>query len=1589
MVATRSTFLTVLLAVAATGIASRAAETLPTVSFVDSAVSRDDTSLAPVTAIGVRGGERAAEATVRVVILIDTSASQTGPYRRAQLDAIAGLLDAARPDDRFTIAAVDVDCAPLVDGFHPAQADAIRQARVALTSRTPLGSTDFTRVIEAAADLFDESAAARRVVYVGDGPGLAAVDPVEFAGALAILRSKRVSFSSIGIGPQVNWPCLAAASNATGGALLVPDTADAAKAIGGRAAGRLIQHVAWPAETLITAALPDAPLRMLPGWLPPLRSDRDSIVLVYGPLRAGRMEIVFAQGEAEDGRRSAVLDIPPAEPREENAYLIELARNAWESGGVFLPVLGREGLDLAREAIRGEAATLAALSQQARAVGATASAVRLAEASLRRDPDNQDAVIIREAALAQAGPVDAAIEPDAGILPAPGVRLPTEDGAELEAIAARRRIAAQQLERDIGVRIRDARQLLVSDPDAARDQFKAMQEEVRLSTDLDEATRSRLERQLESRIRESIIRSREKVDRDLANERRAAIGRERMRLNTELQRREDRFVQLTERYNALVEEGIRVAYAQPEYYPEMVGAEAVIGAETPTRVFIEAERGVGEEMAMEAPPLWANHPMPMTARVVARTAPLVARILHYDSQNQRTRRDQERGFMDALHETDVAAIPFPTEPPIVYPTAERWRQITKMREKYKSVDLASPSENEKKIYDALDRPVSQALDFNETPLRAAISQLSDEFDLPIVPDVRALDEAGLDLDATTVTKRLSGIRLRSALRLLLEEADLTYLVKDEVLVITTREKAAESLVRKVYPVADLVIPLSAGAAINPFQQGGGIGGANAMGGPGAAGAGMGGMGMGGAGMGGMGGFCWVAREVYGAHDPRWLVFRDWMMDEAPAWLRRLYGAHGRAVADWVRHRPLVKSALRSGMDLVVAPRMSPSPRAGHAQVSDAKARLARRDGDDRGDSGSPAAARIAPMATTLVAAATAPPAGDATDLGRVGLPQEILESAELDAALAAYLGAGDDPARPRDADAREMAARAAQVRVSALELGRQKRFDRAAQLLQAAIASGHAEPWMYESLAVAIEAAGRSRDEIERVLLSSADFATTATDLLQLAHYLARGGSDRHAIRLCRQVTRIDPVNREAYALAMTLAARSEDDAGLRWACPGVLAHEWPAAHRDIATRAARLSKATIDRLEAAGSKDEADAFRGAVDRALVRDLVVNVSWTGDADIDVLVQEPPGTVCSRTSPRSTSGGQLLADDQCGAVPTGDTANGRVQCERYTAAEAFPGTYTILVRRVTGRVTADTITVQMTLFRGTDCEQRLRRQVPVTADEQLLTVDVPWGRRQQPLFDAQIAEDVNVQRQIGRSVLMQQLAGLNDPATIAEFSESRGGLGETAPSSPQAGTGLPFFRGAGAIGYQPIVSTLPEGLNFQAQAVVSADRRYVRITATPLFSGVGQVTQFNFAGGGAQGTGGMGGGGMGGGGMGGGGMGGGGMGGMGGGGMGGMGGGGMGGMGGGGMGGMGGMGGGMCWVAREVYGPSNPRWLLFRAWLLSADAPAWLRDLYGMHGEAFAAWIHDKPAVKTALRGLMDAAIDSTASRATMPCPASE
>ena len=1399
------------------------------ISFAES--FRRDEHAAPVTAIGLRWTPPAGPAPpARVVVLVDTSASQMGEFRRRGQEALEGILEAARPADRYLPAAADVACVPLADGFMAANAPALQAAIDTLDARTPLGSTDLIEVLDRTVELFGDTQAAgpmigRSIVYVGDGPGLGGIDPTDFQRIMETLRAKHITFSCIGIGPQVNWPCLAALASATGGMLLVPDDTVAAKDAGARMAELAVAATAWPEQIAISSDAADAQLRMLPARMPPLRGDRDSVVLVEGSLESASIEMQLdTTATAAQAEPPVVVDLPATTPLEENAYLDELARNARETAGAFLPLLGKEGLELSRRAIRGEAATLAALSRQAEAAGAHDAAVRLAQASLRRDPDNTAAAVIHSAAQRLPAPQAEELQP--GLLP-PAVA----ESNELAELNALRKVRAQQLEQETAVRLRNARHLMMTDPDQARTNLKDLQQAVNTSDDLDAAMRDRLSRQIEMSIRESVVRSREKVECDMAAERRASIGRERQRLDGELRAKEDRFKQLVDRYDALMTKGIEERYQRP---PRQYGHHRERDE------FVEAEE-IGVEMGVQASNIYGNYPMPMTAREVARTAPIMARILHYDTQNMRFRREMQRNFMDALHLVDVAALPFVDEPPIYYPNADRWREITKDREKYKSVDLANPGSAEKKIYDALEQPVDDLV-FQETPLRDVINQLKDKYDIPILADKKAFEDAGLDLDTTVVTQSVSGISLRSALRLILGDIDLTYLIKDEVMMITTKDKAAENLVIKVYPVGDLVMPLNSGGGVNPFQTGGGMGGAGGI--NSGQGGGIQAGGMGGNGAGGM-----------------------FQISDARARVARREKPNPAALPQNPRSKPAT----------ALARNPQSGQKAGETVESD------------------------------TTAADAKPPIND------IGLPRSVLDSRDMRAAVTAYLTAEPTRSDTTAADAsipdeRDMAIRMARLRVTAAELGRQGRFDRAVELLSAAIACGRAEPWMYEALAVAMEAAGRPREEVERALLSTAEFASSPSDLLALANYLARFGSPGRAIRLCKQVTNLDPANREAYALAMTLAARSEDLATLRWACPGVLSHEWPADQREIFTRAARLSKATFDALEKANRAEDAADFRSRVERALIRDIELELSWNGDADIDLIVEEPAGTVCSLSSPRSSSGGTLLADTDAAADPANATHR-----ERYVAAEAFPGTYRILVRRAWGKVAADTVTATVVLHRGTDREQWQRRQIAVRADDAFVSIELPEGRRTEPLLDAQVAQDVVAQQQLGRAILAQQLAGLVDPSAAASLSQSRSG--------PQAtgAPGMPFFR-SGAVGYQPIITTLPEGTNMFAQAVVSADRRYVRVTTVPLFSGIGQVTQFSTssggggAGGGAgggMGGGGMGGGmggggmgGMGGGGMGGGGMGGGGMGGggMGGGGMGGMGGGGMGGMGGGGMGG---------------------------------------------------------------------------------------
>ncbi len=60
--------------------------------------------------------------------------------------------------------------------------------------------------------------------------------------------------------------------------------------------------------------------------------------------------------------------------------------------------------------------------------------------------------------------------------------------------------------------------------------------------------------------------------------------------------------------------------------------------------------------------------------------------------------------------------------------------------------------------------------------------------------------------------------------------------------------------------------------------------------------------------------CWVAREVYGVHNPKWIQFREWLTNEAPSWFDSLYLKYGERVAKFISNKPRIKSIIRKWMN---------------------------------------------------------------------------------------------------------------------------------------------------------------------------------------------------------------------------------------------------------------------------------------------------------------------------------------------------------------------------------------------------------------------------------------------------------------------------------------------------------------------------------------------------------------------------------------------------------------------------------------------------------------------------------------------------
>ena len=111
----------------------------------------------------------------------------------------------------------------------------------------------------------------------------------------------------------------------------------------------------------------------------------------------------------------------------------------------------------------------------------------------------------------------------------------------------------------------------------------------------------------------------------------------------------------------------------------------------------------------------------------------------------------------------------------------------------------------------------------------------------------------------------------------------------------------------------------------------------------------------------------------------------------------------------------------------------------------------------------------------------------------------------------------------------------------------------------------------------------------------------------------------------------------------MEVARQLDDLDGLEWSTAGILGQAWLPEQAKMWDDALRVATAKLKALRKQQRNDEANHFEAAMNLALARDIIVRVQWTGDADIDVMIKEPAGTICSLRNPRTTGGGMLIGD----------------------------------------------------------------------------------------------------------------------------------------------------------------------------------------------------------------------------------------------------------------------------------------------------------------------------------------------------------
>lgn len=270
--------------------------------------------------------------------------------------------------------------------------------------------------------------------------------------------------------------------------------------------------------------------------------------------------------------------------------------------------------------------------------------------------------------------------------------------------------------------------------------------------------------------------------------------------------------------------------------------------------------------------------------------------------------------------------------------------------------------------------------------------------------------------------------------------------------------------------------------------------------------------------------------------------------------------------------------------------------------------------------------------------------------------------------------------------------------------------------------SKDAEPWMYEALALAIKMNKGSENDFKTSLGFAADLAERSHNpnhLVSVADVMLVHGEYARVGKLLDEAAAKIPHRSEPLIMMINLAQKTKDPERMAKAVEQILALGWPGFDERIRRESRQQVETLAKSLREEGRSAEAETLLTRVTEAEYRDVFVRLTWTGDASLGLMVEEPLGATARDIMPRTVFGGAIIKEGY-----------GQKPESLYVCPRGFDGDYTIRIETIYNNPEKPALeaTLEIITHEGTADEKKETKTIRLKKTPDPVVVSLKGGHR---------------------------------------------------------------------------------------------------------------------------------------------------------------------------------------------------------------------------------------------------------------------